>query len=186
MERSVTVAEPTREPLRLDDAKKHLEIADADVAHDAHVLQLIVAAREQWEHDTQSLTVARNVTEKFASWPDDSFRFYYEPTSDTATVTYLDTDGNSQTLSTDVYSIDACNRRMHLKPDQDWPDVQDVWNAITVVYSAGPSSIKDIVRHAIRLQVDFMFELRGQTKEKDSVSRAYENLVARYMRGSYP
>jgi hypothetical protein len=57
---------------------------------------------------------------------------------------------------------------------------------VTINYTAGQSIPVEISKQAILMQVDIMEELRGTTKEKDAATRAYENLVIRYMRGSYP
>lgn len=185
--RSVSAAAPTSEPLTLKAAKEHLEIAQDDTTHNDHIYELITAAREVWEYDTQELTSTRTVTEILDNWPDDCWRFYYRPVQSVTTIQYYDTANASQTLATSVYALDAPNRRLHLQVDQDWPDIEDDrYDPITITYVAGRTSTPQIVRHAIKLQLDVMFELRGMTKEKDSVIRAYENLVARYCRGSYP
>jgi len=47
---------PTSQPLSVADAKKQLEVAADDTAHDTHFTALIVAAREQFERDTPWVT----------------------------------------------------------------------------------------------------------------------------------
>jgi uncharacterized phiE125 gp8 family phage protein len=184
--RSVSVANPATEPLSLSEAKKHLEIGQSDTTHDVEVQSLIVAARELWEHDTQALTVSRAVTEKLDGWPDECWRFYHRPVQSVTSVNYYDALNNSQLLSSSIYSLDAPNRRLLVAVDEDWPDIETRWDAVTVVYVAGETIVPEIAKSAMKLQLDVLFELRGMTKEKDACLRAYENLVIRYQRSSYP
>ena len=184
--RSVAKVEPTTEPLSLTEAKKHLEITPSDDVHDAEIRRLIVAAREVWEHDTQSLTTSRTVIEKLDSWPDDCWRFYYRPVVSLTSVSYYDSANASQTLSSSVYSLDASNRKLLLAVSQTYPAIESRWDAVTVTYIAGQSVVSEIAKQAMKLQIDVMFELKGLTKEKDACMKAYENLVMRYQRASYP
>ena len=184
--RSVVPTNPTTEPLQLSEAKKHLEIAPSDDTHDEHLRALIVAAREVWEHDTQSLTVARSVVEKIDAWPDESWRFYYRPVSAVASVTYYDVANASQTLASSVYSLDATNRQLRLDVDQEWPDIEDRWDAITVTYTAGETLTSEIAKHAMKLQISMLFGDDLNKREYDNWAKAYENLVGRYQRSSYP
>ena len=182
--RSVTTSQPSSEPVSLSEAKKHLEIATADTTHDTQVTALISAARELWEHDTQTLSTSRTVTEKLNNWPDKYFQFYYSAIDSIDSITYFDSGNNSQTLSSSVYSADLANRRLLLAVDEEWPDIESRWDAVTIEYTAGLTS--KIGKQAILLQVDIMFELRGTTMHKDACVRAYEVLVDRYQRASYP
>lgn len=184
--RSVSPASPASEPLSLSEAKQHLCIVAADDNSDAEVLRLIRAAREQWEHDTQSLTVSRTVTEKLSEFPDEDWRFYYSPVSSITSITYYDTANASQTLSSSIYELDAPNRMINLAVDQDYPLIETRWDAVTITYVAGETQVAEIAKQAMKLTLDYLFELKGLTKEKDATYMAYENLVKRYQRASYP
>lgn len=184
--RSVSVADVSTEPMTLAEAKKHLEIAEADDTHDAEVSSLISAARELWEHDTQTLTTRRTVTENLPNWPDECWRFHNRPVTSITSIQYYDAANSQQTLSTDIYQLDAPNRRLLLKVDQDWPSIENRWDAITVTYVAGELTVSEIAKSAMKLKIDELFELRGMTKDKNSVQRAYEMLLQRFCRSSYP
>ena len=56
----VVTVQPTSEPLMLSEAKKQVEIADSDGAHDEHLIRAIQSARQQWEGDTDSVASATN------------------------------------------------------------------------------------------------------------------------------
>ena len=210
--RSVSQAAPELEPLTLAEAKKHLEIAVGDTAHDSQLSGLIAAAREIFEHDTGRLTTARAVTEKLNEFPDgDSYRdransgsydgyrgytnnvssdhcwrFYYRPVASITSINYYDSTNATQLLATAVYTLDAPNRHLLLKPDQNWPSVYERWDAITIVYSAGSAKVPESVKSALYFKLDVLFELRGMTKEKDACERAYTALVDRFCRSTYP
>ena len=184
--RSITVSDPASEPISLSEAKQHLDIAAADTSHDPEVRRMITASRQQWEHDTQSLTVSRSVVEKLNTWPDETWRFYHRPVSAITSITYYDAANASQTLASSIYDLDIDNRKIYLAVDQTYPDLESRWDAVTVTYTAGQSTVDEIAKHAIKLAIDIQFELKGMTKEKDSAIRAYENLVMRYKRASYP
>ena len=186
VQRSVTPAAPASEPLTLTEAKQHLCIAAADDSNDSEVLRIIKAARQQWEDDTQTLTVSRSVVEKLEDWPGVDWRFYYMPVSSITSITYYDTANASQTLGTSIYELDAPNRMIKLKVDQDYPSIESRWDAITVTAVCGETVVSEIAKQAMKLALDVMFELKGMTKEKDATYRAYESLVQRYQRASYP
>ena len=186
MSRSVSLSEPATEPLSLSEAKKHLTIADAYATHDTHVNSLIVAARELWEHDTQSVTVQRTITENLSDWPTSDWRFYYRPVTAVSSVTYYDAGNDSQTLASSVYSLDAPNRRLVLAVDQEWPSIETRWDAIAIAYTAGPAIIPEIAKQAMKLQLSMMFGDDMAAKEYGNWQSAYHNLVARYQRSSYP
>jgi len=183
MVRLATPAAVSTEPITLVEAKKHLEIATADTTHDTHVTMLITAAREQWEHDTQSLVVSRAVTEQLESFPESTWRLFYRPATAITSVKYYDSLNAQQTLASSEYTLTP-DGRLLLAVDKDWPDYTERWDSIEVIYVAGATPT--IAKQAMLLQLDVMFELRGQTKEKDACIRAYESLVARYQRSSYP
>ena len=189
---SVTASAPGSEPLSLTEAKDHLDIASAVTDHDTRIGDLIEAARQLWEKDTQRLTVSRTITEKLDQWPRvppqkyRDWKAYYEPVISLDSITYYDANNASQTLATSVYDFDPFYRVLHLKVDQEWPDIEDRWDAITITYTAGQATVEEIDKQAMKLQLDIMFELRGTTKEKDACEKAYQNLVARYMRETYP
>ncbi len=186
IQRSITTSQPASEPLSLSEAKRHLGIADVETGHDRHVTDLIKSARELWEYDTQTATTTRTIVEKLDRWPDECWRFYYRPVSSVTSVEYYDSGNTLQTLATSVYDLDAGNRHLLLKVDQDWPDTETRWDAITITYVAGQSTLGEIPKSAMKLQLDILFESRGMTKEKDLCVRSYENLVKRFQRGSYP
>lgn len=169
--RSVSIAAPSTEPLTLDEAKKHLEIASGVKVHDEHLTALIQAAREVWEHDTQQITISRNVTESF-NMVDDEIDLVLRPVQSVTSVTF---DGVVQT----GYSLDPNRRVIELVDGHSG----DAWNSVIVIYVAGFASVPEIHKSAMKLQLDLMFQPEKQIRYHN---QAYERLVARYMRSNYP
>lgn len=171
MTRSVSIAEPASEPLTLAEAKKHLEIASAVTVHDDHLTALIQAAREVYEHDTQQVLVSRTVTESFNQVGTEVY-LSMRPIQSITSITF---DGVVQT----GYSLDASRRIVELTDGFSG----DAWNSVVVVYVAGYSSVPEIHKSAMKLQLDLMFQPEKQIRYHND---AYERLVARYIRSNYP
>lgn len=180
-------AGPSVEPVSLADAKKHLEIGSTD--HDDHVTWLIEAARQQWEHDTNSAVIEQQWAITVDSLCE--MRFPRRPVKEIESVAYYDSANASQTLSSSVYQLDKSENAIRLAADQDWPYTYDRWDAVTITVKlgqyAGASSVPAIVRQAILLLIGHYFEDRGEPmSEAIRNMKSYEALVMRYMRASYP
>ena len=184
--RSVSQVAPASEPLTLDEVKKHLEIAEGDHAHDDQLLRLTTAAREVWEHDTQTLVVERSVTEQLSNFPVYPWRFYYQPVASVEAITYFDLDGDTQTVDAAVYSLDLPNRQILLAPDAEWPAHEIRWDAVQVTYTGGSATYPEIAKSAMLLQISMLFGDDTISREYQNWEKAYNNLVIRYQRSSYP
>jgi len=188
--RATVVTGPTSEPVTLTQAKKQLEISTSDTAHDDQLTLLIQAAREQWEHDTDSCCLTQTLSVTLEEWEDDEIYLPKRPVQSITSITYYDTGNTQQTLSTSVYSLDAACRAVRLKYMQIWPAIVDRWDAVTVTYVAGytnASSVPAIAKQAILLLVGHYFENRDQLLgESMQTLPVYESLVRRFMRSSYP
>jgi hypothetical protein len=169
--RSVSVAAASSEPMTLVEAKKHLEIAQADETHDDHVTSLIQAARELWEHDTHSITTSRTVTESDFSVGKE-VRLSLRPVISLTSVTF---DATAQTGT----SIDIPRRVVHLEDGYSGDD----WNSVVITYVAGYASVPEIAKSAMKLQLSIMFD---EHKDLSRYERSYESLVHKFMRSSYP
>lgn len=169
--RSVSVADPASEPLTLAEAKKHLEIAPAVEVHDTHVTALIQAAREVWEHDTHSITVSRTITENF-NQVGLEVDLSYRPVISLTSVTF-------DSVAQAGMSLDPNRQIVELEEGF----AGDTWNAVIVTYVAGYASVPEIAKSAMKLQLDLMFQPEKLIKQH---SDAYEHLVRKFMRASYP
>lgn len=190
------VTKPSVEPLSLQEAKKQLEISESDSSHDDHIMRLVGAAREQFEHDTDSALCYQTWRIKTHQLKD-KMVLPKRPINSIASITYYDSTNTTATLSTSIYQLDAAKRQLRLAYLQDWPDTVDRWDAFTITYKLGYSvdgrSVPMVAKQALLLLVGHYFEnrdmlLSGTVAQNLSFSamRAYEALVARFMRSSYP
>lgn len=180
-------ANPSVEPVSQADAKKHLELSGTD--HDDHVDWLIEAARQQWEHDTDTAVIEQQWAITVDSLCE--MRFARRPVKEIESVVYYDTNNSQQTLASGAYQLDKSENGIRLAVGYDWPSVYDRWDAATITVKIGDyasaSAVPAIVRQAILLLIGHYFEDRGEPmSEAIRNMKSYEMLVRRYMRYSYP
>jgi uncharacterized phiE125 gp8 family phage protein len=147
---SSTLTDPTLEPILPEELKEQLRIDYTD--HDPELQHLITEAR-MWAEDNElgRVLVNRTVTEKFREF-EDEMELRWPTVSSITSVTYIDTNGVSQTAGTSYYElgqrygIGVCR----LKYGQTWPSTRDQEDAVTIVYVAGYGATRHSVPLAIR------------------------------------
>jgi uncharacterized phiE125 gp8 family phage protein len=177
---------PASEPVTLKQAKKQLELAEADDSHDEQLQFLIETSRDSVERDTGMAMLTQTVEHVQAGFTV-SIQLQRRPVQSITSIQYYD-DGNSiQTLSTNIYQLNPSKERIELKYLQDWPTTADRWDAVKVTYVAGytsPASVPASLRQMMLLKLGFLFENRDQMTNFEE--KAYDRLVRRWMRPSYP
>ena len=189
--KAIRTAAPTFEPLTLAEAKKHLELADDDTSHDQHVLRLIVAAREQVEHDCGVVLATGSHTLTLDDFPgDDEIYLPIRPVSSITSITYIGTDGVTYTMSAADYVLDNNEPMAEVKLAYlaDWPTSRGTPNAVTVTFAAGyasQSAVPQTYKQMMLLDIARRFQDR-EGLEKLAESMAYERMQLRNQRVSYP
>ncbi len=157
---------PSIEPLTTADAKHHARV-DAG-ADDAYVAQLVKVARRYVER----ITGRQLITATYELRMD---RFYEvillprPPVQSVTSVKYIDTEGNSATVSSDEYDTDLKSEPARITEawGEVWPATRSVVNAVTVTYDAGygdnASDVPGDLIHAMKLLVGHWYEYREQT-----------------------
>jgi uncharacterized phiE125 gp8 family phage protein len=184
--KSVIVTPPTVEPVILDEIREHSRIDIHE--EDSYFETRITGAREAAEGYTQS----RYITQ---TW-DDSFDSFWwdmvlaqQPVQSITSVTYTDTDGDTQTLANTVYELGTLHGLgiLRLKFNQTWPtDVQRHPDAVTVRYVAGYGLAVDVpqrIKQAIELYVSHFNEAR---EGEDPLSRSFQNMLGPYCFKRFP
>ena len=123
----VMTSAPSAEPVSLDVAKVHCRVSLSYTGDDAYILALIVAAREYCEKETRRSFVARTYElrmnglpcrfasqagylrsfERFPVYTYGEIRLPKPPLIAVESITYIDMDGNQQTLDPSQYQVDA-------------------------------------------------------------------------------
>lgn len=159
------------------DAKAHLNVLHA--SDDDLIAALVSVAQQHLEgEDGLGGVLGRAVVQHTLEMhlggfpPEDVIRLPQPPLVSVTSVTYLDTDGDEQTLSASKYAvhIDRGPGYIRLKPDQAWPGTQSgVDDAVRVRFVAGYASVPAGLRHAILLHVGHLYLNREATGDANQV-----------------
>ena len=184
--RSLLVSQAGSEPVTTSEAKQQLSIAASDTFHDARLSRLITAARQKYEHDTQTNLLTATYDDVFDRFYD-RMRLTQRNVMAITSVSYYDTANALQTLTADVYQLDRSLQEVRLKVDQRWPDIETRFDSVTIRYTAGYSTTPETAKHAILLLVAHWFENADMIIPGNMVTtQAYDSLVAMHQRSSYP
>lgn len=187
--RPTTTVLPTQEPLTLNEVKLHVNVAESDATYDSELVRAIQTAREQWEHDTDTRLMTQTVTVNFEQFVGQIVELPLRPIQSVTSVVYYDGNDVEQTLSTDVYDVDLKSRSLRLRTNQSWPTLAVRWDAITVTYLVGYATqqlVPAIAKQAMLLLCGYYFEGNRGDNDRPNDMRAYEALVTRFMRSTYP
>lgn len=159
----VRTIEPAVEPATLQEVKTHARVVHTD--EDVYIESLIKSARSYCETFTRRSIITQTWQLTLFGFP----RFIVLPNPTLQSVTsiqYIDIDGATQTLSTDVYAVDTTVEPgvVSLKTGQSWPQTSEDIAAVTVTYVGGygdaRTDVPDSYRHAIKFLAAHWFELR--------------------------
>jgi uncharacterized phiE125 gp8 family phage protein len=164
---TVTPASAAVLVLTVAQVKEWLRIAD-DTSHDDTIESLILAAQTYVENRIHGAMLTRTVIDVFDGFPSaDEFQLPTWPLASVTSITYLDSNGDSQTLSAStIYTTDtdAVPGRVLLRHGQSWPATASRPATVTVTYSAGygvsSDSVPDPLLQAVRFIVAHWFENR--------------------------
>lgn len=160
-----TSSAPSVEPVTVKEAQDWLRV---DYDDDVETIRaLIKAARQHAEVYTERAFINQTLTYSVdCFWGSDVLHLPRPPLSSVSSITYVDTDGNTQTVSSSIYSVDTDSEpgRVYRAYSQTWPTPRQQRNAVTVTYVAGYGSSKtnvpDAIRTAIKMMVADMYENR--------------------------
>jgi len=132
------IVDPTAEPISLAQAKRQLRVDGTD--EDTFISSLISAARAHVEYTCNTQLVIATYQQKLDSFPDcDTISLGIAPLVDVVSITYVDTDGATQTLSTSAYSVAASEKpgKIKLAYGEFWPITRCQRDAVTIKFRAG-------------------------------------------------
>lgn len=138
------ITAPVTEPVSLAEAKLHLRVDVDD--DDALITSLIQAAREQAEHETGRALITQTWEAVYDEFPCDELFLGMPQVQSVSSVTYIDAEGDEQTLSSSAYSLDNETDKAFILPaiDTEWPDTLDTTNAVRVQFVCGYGSAGDV------------------------------------------
>lgn len=133
----IRIVAPAVEPLTLAEAKLHCRVDGSD--EDALITALIVAAREQAEHETGRALVTQTWELVHDEFPE-AFVLRRAPIQSVTSLKYLDdATGAEQTLDPADYLLDKDSEPGYVVPayGKAWPATWPVPNAVRVRYVCG-------------------------------------------------
>lgn len=144
-----------------------MKVRSTVTADDSLIAALITSAREEYEHESGSITVTRNITEYWDEWPKDgrTITLSAGPVASITTLKYRDESGTLTTISSSNYTTDltSTNARIYFNEDYTLPEMGDFINSLQVVYVAGVAvaDVSEVAKLAIKTRVTLMYNNRA-------------------------
>ena len=167
----VSTVQPPQLVLPLDEVKDYLYITGTD--DDSMVQRLIFQAADFLESRYKCSVMTSTWALYMDGWTDS--RYWIEgaiqlarpPFGTVSSITYLDSDGSSQTLASTEYRVAANGIYGRVSPAKNvsWPTSYGVDGDITITHTAGYSSqsaVPYIVRQAVKDYCDAVYNRRSE------------------------
>lgn len=148
---------PISEPLTLAETKLYLRVDGNE--EDNLIADLISAARDAAEKYLRASLVEQQWKISFDDYAPDTVLLAYGPVVSVESVTVIDRDGNAQTYSSGLYSLNAGKDALRF-------DTMLYSHRIEIVYNTGygnPSDIPTPIRYGMLAHIAAMHEQRGET-----------------------
>ncbi|MGI9460586.1 MAG: head-tail connector protein [Pirellulales bacterium] len=178
----------------LDEAKAHLRVSGS--SQDALLTRLIESATEQLERDIERCLVQASWQQSQYGFPIDGKEILLNMAAASAisSITYVDSDGATQTVSASDYILDAGrNAVVCLDDDNGWPEtfvVPSERDTVFVNFTCGVTSedcLPRLFKQAILLEVGrYYYDPAQENGVNTNDGRSYENIVKKLVRSSYP
>lgn len=153
---------PAYEPITLEEAKTQCHIDHAD--EDDLITLLISSARQHAETQLARSLITQTQDAYFDKFP--AF-FKLPPMQSVTAITYVDENGDTQTLAADQYIVDIYSIPCRVTPAYDvtWPATRDQVNAVKVRFVAGygaPSAVPACIKNWMLIRIATLYENRQQ------------------------
>lgn len=157
---------PAVEPITTAQAKTHLRVDTAD--EDSYIAGLVTLARQWVEEMANLCLITQTVTEKFDNFPYNGgyLTLAKAPVQSITSITYVDTNGATQTWSSAAYETDLIQKPPRILPvyGGTYPSSRLQLSPITVTYVAGygdeGTDVPEPIRHAMKLLIAELYEGR--------------------------
>lgn len=170
-----TVA-PIVDAVSIEDARGQVHIRHHD--EDATLARYIQAATREIEHATRRQLITATYEAKWDTWPNGGFLLPRPPLLAVSSITYVDTDGETQTVDSGTYEVDNNDEpgSIHLAWGQTWPAHRSHPRVIAVTYTAGygttPADVPADYRQAVLMLVSQFYYDREAGPELPPAVRA--------------
>lgn len=155
---SVSV-EPVNEPVSPQDVLRFAGYYSTDDDAVSQMQSFVTAARQEVERRGSWALITQTRRVKYDRFPSHCLELPIYPVQSVSSITYLDANGDSQTLSASLYQVDTAQAPARIMPVETavWPSTQGgTFNAVTVTFVAGFGSDPEDVPERIRLAIKFL------------------------------
>lgn len=173
--------EPAVEPISLQRAKEHLRVKHSQ--EDNQILRIIRAARRRAESFSGLALITQTWRLRRDHWWSFALELPNPPLQSVSSISYLDTDGASQTLveNTD-YRVLVDSRALVWAPSRVPPSLElDAKERITITFVSGfgatPETVPETIRQAVLVEVAHLWRFRGDDMESVEPSATFRNLL---------
>lgn len=155
------VTAPTLEPVSLAEFKDHARVAESEA--DGLLAGYILTAR-QWAESLTGRMCMQQTLDAYYDEFDCEMDLPRGPAQSITSVSYVDTAGATQTVSSTYYLLDSKSRinAVTLVVGYAWPCPDYRPNAVTIRYVAGygtnPGTVPEQIRHAILMYARFLYD----------------------------
>ncbi len=159
---------PAVEPVDIDALKEHSVVDFAD--DDAYLTALSGVAREMVERESGLLFIEQEWKETLDCFHSAEIELSKAPVRSVESISYVDTDGNEQTLSQADYQVDLVSKPGLILPayGKCWPSVRQQYGAVKINYTCGFSaedeeglvSVPKVAKQAIMMLATHLYENR--------------------------
>jgi len=162
----ILVTAPESEPVSISEAKAHLRVTFSD--EDTYIDSLVKTARRQAEKYCRRAFITQTWDLVLDGFPCGSIEVPLPPLQSVTSITYVDTNGATQTLASGNYTVDTKSNPARITPayGKVWPTTQSHINVVTVRFVAGYGSSTDVpddIGHALKLMIGHWYENREDT-----------------------
>lgn len=163
------ITPPSAEPISLVELRAHLRL-DIDIGSDVHpedalILAYLSAAREHAELFV-GFALAPQVWEMaLDAFPADAVELEGGAVEAIQSVTYVDDQGDLQTVNPSAYTLDSYSTPNWLLPafgGEGWPSTLPVANAVKIRYQVGGGLLPASIRAALLLMVGHFYSNREE------------------------
>jgi len=153
---------------------------------------LITTVREHIENETWRAIIEAEYEYRLDEFPEDEIEIPKPPIKSINTIEYVDTDGATQQITDYDADTSAEYGRIQRADGKTWPETDDVYNAVTITFTAGYDTVPEPLTIAMRLMIKHFFDNResvvvGQagTIDTKEVPQTAELLMNRYSARTY-
>lgn len=180
---------PPFQPITVEDAKSHLRLDGTD--EDGLIRGYVEAATEYVENATDRQLITASYAYSFEAVPcDGRVPLPKSPLVSVESVTYIDTNGDEQTLPTSDYRVVTTRTPGHVHVVNLPSSLYDREDAITINYTCGygnPEDVPSLLVMAIKQLVGTWFNNRESTSERQlyEVPAGVDRILDNYRVGGF-